>query len=299
MRKLCYLAAWFIKAKFFQQKQPLQTVLFITDRCNLACKHCTIYKKENPTVKTYEQIKEELNYSYRKGSRFVDFEGGEPTIWRDKEYDINSLIQLAKQIGFFSVTVTTNALLPFANIAADSLWVSLDGIGNYHDDIRGPGAFAKLEKNISTCGHPRLSVNMVINNRNYESVEQTIEFARDNPYIRSISINFHTPYSTTEHLFLDWKTRQEVIDKIILMKRKNYPILNSISGLKLMRTNNFEKQCWISNFIMADGARLDVCQGQIAGICDQCGYSMAGEMKSLFDIRLDTVLAGLKLRVRA
>jgi sulfatase maturation enzyme AslB (radical SAM superfamily) len=248
-------------------------------------------------MKSYDHIREELEYSYRLGARFVDFEGGEPTIWRDGEYDLNSLIRLSKEIGFYSATITTNALLPFKGSKADSIWVSLDGLGDYHDDIRGKGSYERLVENIAGSGHPALSVNMVINSRNYQSVTETIEFAAANPHIQSISLNFHTPYSTTADLFLDWDTRSEVIDKIIELKKKGYPIMNSVSGLKLMKHNRFKKQCWVTNFIMADSTRFSECPGKTAGVCDQCGFSMAGEMRSVFTLKPDTILAGMRLRI--
>ncbi len=298
LKSLIYLPLWFVKAKFLGIKAPLQTVLFISDQCNLACKHCTVYKQENLNIKTYAQIKEELEYSYKLGSRFVDFEGGEPTIWKQGNYRLNDLIRLSKEIGFYSATVTTNAQLPFVGCEADSIWVSLDGIKDYHDVIRGKGAFEKLVKNIAGSGHPKLSVNMVINTINYKCVERTIEFAQNNPHIQSISLNFHTPYKGTEHLFLDWERRKEVIDLIIAKKKAGYSIMNSISGLKLMKHNQFKKQCWVTNFIMSDGTRLNECQGKTANVCDNCGFSMAGEMRSVFDLKFDTIFAGMKLRMK-
>jgi MoaA/NifB/PqqE/SkfB family radical SAM enzyme len=295
---IIYLPWWFFKARFFGMKNPLQTVLFISDKCNLTCKHCTIYQLKNPRIKTYEKIKEELEYSYRLGSRFVDFEGGEPTLWRDGDKNLNSLIRLSKIIGFFSATITTNAQIPFSGSEADSIWVSLDGIGNFHDEIRGKGAFDRLVKNIAGANHPQLSVNMVINSLNYTSVEETIEFAQNNPHIQSISLNFHTPYEGTEYLFLDREKRSAVIDLILRKKKAGYSIMNSVSGLRLMKHNRFKKQCWVSNFILPDGTRLTECQGKTAGVCDQCGLSMAGEMNAVFNFRPDTIFAGMKLRSR-
>jgi MoaA/NifB/PqqE/SkfB family radical SAM enzyme len=231
------------------------------------------------------------------GSRFVDFEGGEPTIWHDGEHNINSLIRLAKDIGFFSTTVTTNAFRSFNDSEADSIWVSLDGLGHYHDSIRGKGVFEKLVKNIEESGHPDLSVNMVVNALNYDSVDETIEFVKNSLHIKAISINFHTPYEGTEDMFLDWDIRCQVIDKVISYKKKGYPIINSVSGLKLMKHNNFKKQCWVSNFILADGTRLTECSGKTAGICDKCGLCMAGEMRSVMTLKPDTIFAGMKLRM--
>jgi len=296
MKSLFYLPFWFFKTRVLGIKSPLQTVMFISDKCNLACKHCTVYQQKNPTIKSYEQIREELERSYRFGSRFVDFEGGEPTLWYEDDKDLNSLIRLAKKIGYYSTTITTNAQLPFDGSEADSIWVSLDGLGDYHDAIRGKGTFDRLGKNIESAGHPHLSVNMVINSQNYTSVEETIEFAKNNPHIRMISLNFHTPYEDTEHLFLDWDKRAEVIDLIIRKKKAGYPIMNSVSGLKLMKNNRFKKYCWVADFVLPDGTYLRECPGSVAGVCDRCGFSMAGEMHSVMHLKPDTILAGMKLR---
>ncbi|MDR2868083.1 MAG: radical SAM protein [Bacteroidales bacterium] len=294
--KYFYLAKWFLSVRFFGKRKPLQSVIFISDECNLACRHCHVYQKENLHIKSYAQIGEELAYCYKQGSRFVDFEGGEPMIWHDGEHDINSLIVLAKQIGFFSTTVTTNAQLPFTECKADSIWVSLDGLGRFHDQIRGQGAFEKLEKNLNSSNHPNVSVNMVINSLNYTNVRETIAYVKNSKVIKMISLNFHTPYEGTESLFLDWALRKQLIDEIIGMKRKGYPIMNSVSGLKLMKNNNFKKHCWVSNFILPDGTRLAECTGKSAGVCDRCGLCMAGEMNAVFHFKPDTLFAGLKLR---
>ena len=54
MGRLMYLFSWFFRAKFGKVKRPLQTVLFISDQCNLACRHCSVYRKEHPHIKSYE-----------------------------------------------------------------------------------------------------------------------------------------------------------------------------------------------------------------------------------------------------
>jgi MoaA/NifB/PqqE/SkfB family radical SAM enzyme len=294
--RLLRLAAWFLGARFLGREAPLQTVLFVNNKCNLACRHCNIYNRDKPVTKSLAAIGEELRYSYALGSRFVDLEGGEPLLWSEEGRDLNSVIALAKKIGFYSVTVTTNAQRPFSGCQADSIWVSLDGLGRYHDQIRGQGAFEKLKANVAAAGHPRLSANMVVNRLNHESVGETIEFVARSPHLRSISINFHTPFPGTEDLFLDWEARRQVIDEVIALKKKGRPIMNSVSGLRLMKGVDYVKRCWVTNFIMPDGQRLAECQGKAAGVCDRCGFCMAGEMNSVFRFKPDTILAGLSLR---
>ena len=297
VKQLCYLAKWFIQARFFGKKRPLQSVIFISDRCNLKCKHCSVYNYDNPNVKTFEQIKEELIYCYEQGSRFVDFEGGEPFIWEDNGKRIDDLVDLAKSLGFFSCTITTNAQRPFVDSRADSIWVSLDGVGEWHEKVRGEGTFAKLEKNIASCNHKALSVNMAINTLNHDGVAETIEYAKNNPYIKSISLNFHTPFEGTEYLALDKKRREELIDLIISYKRKGYPIMNSVAGLKKMKKLDFKTQCWVTNFIFSDGKKTPQCIGADQGVCGECGFCMAGEMNAVFNFHPGTIFAGLKLRL--
>ncbi len=298
LSQLLYLPLWWFRAKFLGRRQPLQSVIFISDRCNLSCKHCSVYNHKAPLSKSYEQVKEELDYCYSLGSRFVDFEGGEPFLWEDQGRRVDDLCELARKIGFFSCTITTNAQLPFPNSKADSIWVSLDGVGEYHERVRGKGTFERLEKNVAASGHPALSANMAINTLNVDSVEAAIKYVKDSPYFQKISLNFHTPFPGTESLALSPEKRKEVIDLIISYKKKHYPIMNSISGLKYMRDLNFKKVCWMSNFIFTDGTRCPECAGSVSGVCDKCGFCMAGEERAIMNLKPDTVLAGMNLRVK-
>lgn len=299
-----YLAQWFLRARFLGRRAPLQTVLFITDKCNLRCKHCSVYGSAGYKQRRFEDIVADMQYSYEQGSRFIDLEGGEPTLWREAKgeyYTINDLIDKALEIGFFSVTVTTNAQQDFSWIRPQSIWVSMDGVGEYHDRIRGEGTFARLEENLQKSGFKHICVNMVVNALNYESLDAAMEYAKSNPAIEQISINFHTPYPGTEYLMLPLEKKAKLIDKVLAYKKKGYPIMNSRSGLKLMKRNalgeiQLGKECFVTNFIYTDGSR-SLCLGYGTEQCRVCGFCMAGEMASVWGFKLDTILAGFKLRM--
>ena len=320
---LIYLAFWFVRARFLGRKAPLQTVLFITDKCNLRCKHCSVYGSAGYKQRKFEDIVADMRYSYELGSRFIDLEGGEPTLWKEERtlptppfkgressplkgelegvYTINDLIDAALEIGFFSITVTTNAQQDFSWIRPQSIWVSMDGVGEYHDRVRGEGSFARLEENIRNSGFKHICVNMVVNSLNYESLDAAMEYAKNNPAIEQISINFHTPYPGTEYLMLPPEKKAEIIDKVLAYKKKGYPIMNSRSGLKLMKRNalgeiELGKECFVTNFIYTDGSR-SLCLGYGTEQCRVCGFCMAGEMASVFHFKPDTILSGFKLRM--
>ena len=298
MKDFLYYAYWFFQCKFLGKRKPLQSVIFITDRCNLHCVHCNVVK-EGPSVTTmtFEQVKDNLQYCYDSGSRIVDFEGGEPHLWKEGDANINTLIKCAQEMGFFTTTVTTNAQLPIT-AEADLIWVSIDGLEGEHDVQRGPGSFKRAMKNISESNHPNLNVNMAITNQNYKVVAAVVQLVKDNPKLKRFSASFYTPYESHD-LCLTPEQRSEVVDSLIDLKKKGYPIMNSNAGLKLIRDpKNFadKRQCWISNFILSNGTRLDSCAGAAAGICDECGLSMGAEMSLLFSLHPEMVKAGLSVR---
>lgn len=293
LKQYLYLPWWYFKVKFLKQRIPLQTVLFISNICNYNCKHCCI-NKTNPMQKSYEQIKRELEYSYSLGSRFVDFEGGEPILWRDKDKTINDLCDLAKSIGFFTTTVTTNASKDFSFLNADHIFVSLDGI-NSHNKIRGQAAFKNLLENITKFQRKNdLSVNMVINSINQDEVIETLEFVQGSPHINGISFNFYNNFGGNKSL--EVSNKLEIISKILEYKRKGFNILNTEKGLKYLANPGFKKVCWMTNFIMPDGKTFLGCQGACKESCVNCGFGMAGEMRALYDFSMSTIFAGLKLR---
>lgn len=319
-----YLAWWFVRARFFGRRKPLQTVLFITDKCNLKCKHCSVYGITGAKHRPFNDIVADLQWAYNEGSRFIDLEGGEPTLYKDGDKDLNDVIAAAKQIGFFSITITTNAQQPFDWVNMDSLWVSMDGVGKYHDLIRGEGAFARLEQNIAlfqahqpTKGRKRsLTVNMVVNKLNIDSLEHALEYAHNKESIDKIAINMHTPFAGTEDLALTQEQREYVIDTVLRYKRKGYRVMNSYSGLKKMRhVEKLKNRCWVTSFIYPNGARgycvglqpqqlpLSTLNSQLStqytptDLCAHCGFCMSGEMASVFNFCPDTLLAGLSLRM--
>lgn len=289
---------WYFRVRFLGKKIPLQSVLFISDVCNLKCEHCIYAKSTAPRItKSWAQIEDELQRCRKLGARFVDFEGGEPFLWRDGEKTIDDLCVLAKKIGFFSTTITTNAQIPFDSPNSDLIWVSVDGVGKYHDAIRGEGAFEKLKKNVAASKHRFLNANMAINRLNYESVDDVVKFVWEHPRFKMLSVNFHTPFPGTEYMALDWDKRCEIIDKLLAWKKKGAPLMNTTRGIRGLKDMTFEKRCWIANFVSIDGVFHSQCEGAEQGICEKCGFGMATEMEGVFKLSPETILAGLKARM--
>ena len=312
MFRFLYYFLWYCKIKFLKKKLPLQSVLFINSICNLQCKHCCIIHSDDyiPISKSYDIIKKEIEDCYKMGSRFLDLEGGEPTLWKDKDNTLDDIVCYAKNLGFHQVTITTNGTNKISTMA-DMVWVSLDGLYDIHNLNRGVNSFEKLIDNINSSDHKNINVNMTISNINKHQVKDTILFVKGHKKIKSIALNFYTPVNEKQdsELYVNNIEKIKIIDQIIELNKKNYPIMNSISGLKSMRrhfenyntdnknNNNLGEKCFITNFIMPNSEYFKQCQGKEKNLCKKCGLAMKGEMESLLNLDLEMILQALKVRL--
>lgn len=215
----------------------------------------------------------------------LDIEGVDLLHWRDGEHTPSHLFRLAREMGFYS----TSTMVPAASwqewarqdVPADVLWVSILGMEDckYLEHLSGASLY------------------MVVNARNWQELPQVLDFLQQHGEISQIAFNFHTPFAGTEEMALSPAQRQQVIDMLLRYKKKGYRIMNSKSGLKNMLTLDFTRHCWICNFIYCDGRRSPQCIDRMdCGLCQKCGFSMAGEMNAVFSFKPDTILAGLGMK---
>lgn len=309
IKSLPYFMSWFFQVRILGKRKPLQSVIFITDSCNLECKHCAIVREgRDSRSKPLTQILEELQYCYRRGSRIIDFQGGEPSLWTDSSEeakalndgetaDINTLIAQAKKMGFFSTTVTTNAQMPII-AQSDLIWVSIDGAQGFHDGQRGDGAFERTMKNIRASEHPKLNANMCVTSENWQDFEKVADIVKNTPQLKKMAFSFYTPFEDTG-LTPTPEQRKAVIDKAIALKKSGFPLMNSLPAIELMRDpQNYvnDSQCWISNFIMSDGTKFDTCRGANTDVCKECGFGMAAEMYLLWRLSPKMIKGALSAR---
>ena len=138
-----------------RQTLPLQLVLFVTSRCNLKCKHCFYWERlNNPadelTIKEYELLT--LN---KFKLLWLCLTGGEPFL----RTDLPQIVELFCKNGtVLNITIPTNGQLPeqIFKISRDivsicskyntyvSVLLSVEGIGELNDAIRGKGTFEKF-----------------------------------------------------------------------------------------------------------------------------------------------------------
>lgn len=181
-------------------KRPLYLIYFVTNKCNSKCIHCFNWKALNK--KENELTLEEINKFTKEIGNLpsMGFSGGEPFL----RNDLNEIIGLfQKNCNTKDFGIPTNCLMPKQifdktkkilennpNITL-TVYISLDGTKDTHDEIRGlKGAFEKvietyeLLKNLRSFKNFRLKITTTITNRNIHNIPELIFFVKKNmPYV--------------------------------------------------------------------------------------------------------------------
>lgn len=110
----------------------------------------------------------------------------------------------------------------------DYLFVSIDGIGDVHDKIRGAsGSFDRAVEGIREAKkYLPVAISFTITKENLDQVGDVIELAKRLEVAISIQVEYD--YSTAEKLSPDRERLYNALNLIMEMKKKGYPIIESI-----------------------------------------------------------------------
>ncbi|APM39561.1 metallo cofactor biosynthesis protein [Clostridium kluyveri] len=273
------LAIFGIKTILFKMEKPILGGIILTDYCNLNCKRCAV-NNINKIIYSYRDILEEMNNLYNEGIRILLFYGGETLIWEDHNKTIHDLIKEAKQIGFLIVNIVTNGTIDLDIPYADTIFLSLDGIKESHNFIRG-NTFDTILHNVSKATSSNICVYMAVNNVNYKDIEPLCKLVKKTPNLKSISFNFHTPYKGTEWLCLTNHQKVKAVNSIKSMIKEGYPVFNLYSALDHYLEDNWKRPCY--QCIVSENKRRFTCGRciEVEGLCKKCGYLFAIEFSLL------------------
>jgi MoaA/NifB/PqqE/SkfB family radical SAM enzyme len=217
-------------------------------------------------------------------------EGGEPFMWQDREHDLRNVVAEARKL-FFSVGVTTNGTFPI-EVEADNVWVSIDGLQETHDRLRGK-SFERIMDNLKAAAHPRIYAHITINAVNWQEIPDLVRYLAHK--VKGITVQFHYPYQEVDDsLYLPFDQRRQALDTLIDLKRQGFPLANSYAALRALRDNSWRCQPWMIASVDPSGRLTQGCyvknRGDIA--CDQCGFSAHTEISLAYRWRLGPMWTG-------
>ena len=144
--------------------RPYDVAWAVTSRCNLDCPHCSINAGANTTID--DELTTEEGFSLiedvaKLGPVKFVFTGGEIFVCKD----IFELLEYAASYDMM-IEVATNGILVDENVARRlkeigvyEAAISMDGIGEAHDNFRGiKGTFEKAVRSIKACKKAGLKV---------------------------------------------------------------------------------------------------------------------------------------------
>ncbi|MEM0360156.1 MAG: radical SAM protein [Candidatus Diapherotrites archaeon] len=166
----------------------LKTGILLGYRCNNNCRFCYCADKKGviAPMKT-EEVKKQILAGRNRGSNFVDFLGGEPTL----RADLPELVEFAKRVGFEQIGITTNGRVlskkDYTKQLLDSglnhVIFSLHGHNaELHDYLtRSPNSFVQATKGIKNVKelNPKayVCINTVLLKQNLKVLPEIVRLA--------------------------------------------------------------------------------------------------------------------------
>lgn len=291
------LSRFFFERKILGRKIPLLASFKVTYRCNLACRACPFHLRgaQEGVQMSWLKALDAMETLYRLGTRMVVFEGGEPLLWRDGPYRLHDLVLYARK-RFLRVAVTTNGTLPL-DVPAHTLWVSLDGTKEIHDALRSD-SFERIEFNIKAAKHPRVFIHTTLNRINRQDLESLAGWVQSMPNVQGMTVQFFYPYNQGEDdLTLSPEERRTTIEKLLELKKRGFPVLNSAGSLRAMVDNRWRCHDDILINVDPDGTITPGCYVKSRGEvnCEACGFTPVAEASGALDFIPGSILTGWKL----
>jgi MoaA/NifB/PqqE/SkfB family radical SAM enzyme len=257
-----------------RKDRPFVLGLAVTDRCNLRCRQCRVWKAQGQHI-PLAAIEAILRRFYARGARLLYLEGGEPFLWREGDLRLADVIDLARRVGYLRVHVYTNGTLPI-DAPADFVWVSADGLPDTNFALRGSDLDQVLEH---ARQYPSAkAVIFTVNTVNHPEIRAFLQLARDALPGVPVMFNLHTPYYGRDELLLDAGTRDRAVDTLLECRRAGLPVMNSAPGLERLRPGRGcgPRRLWY----VADGDGEYPCCRALGdpAVCAHCGYAGCEEL---------------------
>ncbi|WP_414434316.1 radical SAM protein [Alloalcanivorax venustensis] len=158
-------------------RSPRQVSIALTNACDLKCTHC--YASKTPAVLDFESIKKWALELDEAGCFGIGFGGGEPTLYP-------KIVELCHFISKYTGLATTmtshghrlnSQLLDDLKSSVNFLRMSMDGVYETYEKIRGRSFHSFLEKLALIKGHIPFGINYVVNKKTIGDLTKAAEIA--------------------------------------------------------------------------------------------------------------------------
>jgi MoaA/NifB/PqqE/SkfB family radical SAM enzyme len=273
------------------RERPWIGGIALNDRCNLRCHTCTVSNRGIPDL-TFDQVRHGLEELHHMGIRSLYLEGGEPLMWHDQGKGLEDVIDLARDTGFLFITLYTNGTFA-VETGADVVFVSLDGLKENHEANRGR-CYDRIMSNIASSSHKKIFINYTITRKNEGDIERFCLAMASRKNIKGTFFYFYTPYHGEDDLWLSQDEKKNIIIRLLDLKKRGFPILNSKPGLLSVARDSWRRPNGLA-YLYADGRMYRCCRAvDQEEICMQCGYLGFTEIYHITRLHPQAVMTAFK-----
>jgi MoaA/NifB/PqqE/SkfB family radical SAM enzyme len=252
----------------------------VTNRCNLSCQHCFVFRDGNPNelegeMKPERVLSELRRLRDRHGIRSMLWMGGEPMLrWR----------MLEEGLALFDRnTITTNGTIPLKDFGPGLIYViSLDGPREVNDPVRGEGVFDRVMKTVAAIPdgfRPTVMVQCVLHRENQHRLEELVHELRPTR-VQGLTFSFYVPRAG-EVSPRAWETVEEREAAIEIVRP---------ATARLVTDHCPMQQLMLPLYIEGDHFTTPFCCYGNDVDCNRCGawgvFSMAAKMPGPWDAAL-------------
>ncbi len=225
------------------EKAPVLAGHKLLYRCNLECKMCPFWRREDEELLTLADEVRVMEALARAGVSFLGFEGGEPLLRRD----VGEILREAH--ARFHTSLVTNGWLLAGRLPEiaphlDLLFVSLDGIGETHDRLRGiPRSFERAVQGIRASREqvPTI-ISHTVTRENLDEAERVVELAEQLDVGLTVQIAYD--YRTADPMAPERARLRPTIERLRELRRSGAPILESPEYFDAILGSWYEGRPW-------------------------------------------------------
>jgi MoaA/NifB/PqqE/SkfB family radical SAM enzyme len=274
-------------------KQFPVAMVNITNRCNLRCKHCFVFREANPTsiqneMDTKTMLKKLSSLQKKYDINTMLWMGGEPLLRPDV---------LKEGIKIFPKNhITTNGTIDLIDFPNCIYVISLDGPPQYNDTIRGKGTYEKVMRTIKKVPEKfgsKVMCQCVVTKKNETLLEDLVKLLKPTRF-EGMTFSFYVP-PANDNSKLTWRTienRDSAVLEVLRLKEL-YPdfIWNNKRTLELTLSENcmsVTDNCPSKEYVLPlylDGQDFTTpfcCYGNDVD-CDLCGAWVVFYIASLLE----------------
>lgn len=224
-----------------KKRYPFSVNFIICYRCNYKCKYCNSYNQKTEEMTT-EQIIKMIDELSKIGMQRLSITGGEPLLRKD----IGQIIDYCKKKNIWISINSNGKLIPqkineLKNV--DALLISLDGKKENHEKFRGKDSYKDVINAIKIAKQNNIAVwiEAVITKNSKEDIDFLLDLAKKLDFRCLFQPIYNYSYSANKKIIKDYSPTKEnfdqIIKKLIKLKKQGEPILNSNTYLKYIINN--------------------------------------------------------------